>query len=325
MKRILHALLLATFAVASVAAVSPAYADRFPSHAVRLMVPYSAGSATDTLARTIAEKLGQAWEQAVVVEDQPGANGTIATAAAAKAAPDGYTLLMIAANHSINATLYQNLSYDDIKDFRAVARIGKAAFVLCVNPAVSVTTVGELIALAKQTPGKINYSSPGNGTPGHLALEMIKTRSGADIVHIPYKGAAQATTDLVGGQVQAGFVVESTAIPLIKTGKLRALAISSATRSKQLPDVPTVAESGYPSFDVVSWIGVVAPAGTPDDVVKMVSDTVLKAVDTSDVTARIAGLGLTTFPAGSDEFGAYMVSEHAKWGKAVKDSGARID
>jgi tripartite-type tricarboxylate transporter receptor subunit TctC len=325
MRRILNVMLLAAFALAFGAAVSPAHAEGFPTHPVRLLVPYSPGSATDTLARTVAEKLGEMWGQAVVVEDQPGANGTIATAAAAKAAPDGYTLLMIAANHSINASLYKSLPYDDIKSFRALARIGKAAFVLCVNPALPASNVAELVALAKQQPGKINYSSPGNGTPGHLALEMIKSLSGADIVHVPYKGAAQATTDLVGGQVQAGFVVESTAIPLVKSGKLRALAISSAVRSLLLPDVPTVAESGYPGFDVVSWIGVVGPAGIPDDVVKTISDAVLKAVDSSEVKARVAGLGLTTFPAGAAEFAAYMVAEHRKWGKAVADSGARID
>jgi tripartite-type tricarboxylate transporter receptor subunit TctC len=325
MKLTVNALLLATLAVASLAAGSPAAAQGFPSRAIRLMVPYSPGSATDVLARTMAEKLGEAWGQAVVVENQPGANGTIATATVAKAPPDGYTLIMIAANHVINASLYKNLPYDDIKDFRAVARIGQAAFVLCVNPALPVKTVGELVDLAKQQPGKINYSSPGNGTPGHLALEMIKTLSGANLVHVPYKGAAQATTDLVGGQVQAGFVVESSAIPLIKSGKLHALAISSGTRSLQLPDVPTVAESGYPGFDVVSWIGLAGPAQMPSDVVNAISTEALKIMNAPEVRARIAGLGLTAFAAGADEFGPYMANEHVKWAKAVKDSGATID
>lgn len=325
MKLNLNAWLLAIFTAATLAMGAPAAAEQFPTRPLRLVVPYSPGSATDVLARTIAEKLGQAWGQAVVVENQPGANGTIATAAVAKAAADGYTLIMIAANHVINASLYKNLPYDDLKDFTPIARIGQAAFVLCVNPAVPVKTVGELVALAKQQPGKLNYSSPGNGTPGHLALEMLKTLSGAKLVHVPYKGAAQATTDLVGGQVQAGFVVESTAIPLIKAGKLRALAISSAARSPQLPDVPTVAESGYSGFNVVSWIGLAGPAHMPHDIVATLSAQVLKIIHTPEVSARITGLGLTASPAGADEFATYMAKEHVKWAKAVKDSGATID
>ena len=325
MKRIANVALLLTSALVLLSGSAPAVAQTYPSRPVRLVVPYSSGSATDVLARTVAQKLGEAWKQSVFVEDRTGANGTIATNLVAKAPPDGYTLIMIAANHVINASLYKKLPYDDIKDFRAIARIGRASFVLCVNPRVPVKTLGELVDLAKREPGKINYASPGNGTPGHLAMEMIKTLSGANLVHVPYKGAAQANTDLVGGQVQVGFVVESSAIPLIQAGKLRPLAISSAARSPKLPDVPTVAESGYPGFDVVSWIGLAGPAGMPDDIVKMISTEVLKIVNTQEVTARIVSLGLTLFPAPADEFARYMVSEHAKWGKAVKESGATID
>ncbi|MEP7206370.1 MAG: tripartite tricarboxylate transporter substrate binding protein [Casimicrobiaceae bacterium] len=325
MKLISNLLLLSTFVAATLGFCASASAQRYPTHPVRLVVPYSPGTATDVLARTVAEKLGEAWGQAVVVDNQPGANGTIATATVAKAAPDGYTLIMIAANHVINASLYKNLPYDDVKDFRALARIGQAAFVLCVNPALPVKTLGDLVALAKQQPGKLNYASPGNGTPGHLAMEMIKTLSGADIAHVPYRGAAQANTDLVGGQVQLGFVVESSAIPMIKAGKLRAIAMSSAARSRQLPDVPTVAESGYPGFDVVSWIGLAGPAQLPADLVAMISADTAKVLNTAEVQGRITGLGLTAFPAAADEFGGYLVTEHAKWAKAVKDSGATID
>ena len=325
MKLIPNVMLGVALAIASLSAAPAAGAQPFPTHSIRLMVPYSPGSATDVLARTMAQKLGEAWNQPVVVENQPGANGTIATATVAKAPPDGYTLIMIAANHVINASLYQNLPYDDIKDFSALARIGQAAFVLCANPALPVKTLADLVALAKQQPGKINYSSPGNGTPGHLAMEMIKTLSGANIVHVPYKGAAQATTDLVSGQVQVGFVVESTAIPLIKSDKLRALAVSSSARSRQLPDVPTVAEGGYRGFDVVSWIGLAGPAHMPSEVVNAISTEALKVLNTPEVSSRITGLGLTAFPAGAHEFAAYMATEHARWAKAVKDSGARID
>jgi tripartite-type tricarboxylate transporter receptor subunit TctC len=324
MKVITNATLILA-SVVSLVGADPALAQHYPNHTVRIVVPYSPGSATDVLSRTVAQKLGEAWKQPVVVENQPGANGTIATDAVARAQPDGYTLIMIAANHVMNAGLYTRLPYDDLKDFRALARIGRASFVLCANPQFPAKTLGELIDHAKREPGQINYASPGNGTPGHLAMEMIKTASGANIVHVPYKGAAQANTDLVGGQVQVAFVVESSAIPLIKAGKLRPLAISSATRSQKLPDVPTVAESGYPGFDVVSWIGLAGPARIPEDVVKEISTETLKVVNSPEVSERIAGLGLTSFPAPADEFARYMASEHVKWVKAVKDSGATLD
>ncbi len=322
MNTITKILMLGCFAAVNAA---PAIAQTYPARSVRLVVPYPPGTATDVLARTVADKLTSTWGQAVVVDNQPGANGTIATAGVARATPDGYTLLVIAANHVINASLYKSLPYDDLKDFRAIARVGNAAFVLCVNPSLPGNTVGELIALTKQQPGKINYSSPGNGSPGHLGMEMLKTMSGASLVHVPYKGAAQATTDLLGGQVQAGFVVESSAIPHIKSGKLKALAISSATRSAKLPEVPTIAESGYPNFDVVSWIGIVGPAQMPNDVAEKISADVIKIVNASEVRDRIVEIGLTPFAAPSNEFSAYMASEHQKWAKVVKDSGATLD
>jgi len=316
--RALQALLLLAVAHA-------AWAQGYPTHAVRVVVPYAAGTATDVLARTVAERLSAAWGQPVVVENQPGANGTIATAQVAKAAPDGYTLLMVAANHVINASLYRSLTYDSVKDFRALARVGEASFVLAVNPAVPAKTVAEFVALAKAQPGKINYASPGSGTPGHLAMEMLKTRTGADIVHVPYKNAGQVATDLVGGQIQAAFIVESTAIPLIQSGKLRPLGMSGARRSTRLPDVPTIAESGYPDFDVVSWIGLAGPANMPPDIVSTISAAVLKAVDTPEVSARITGLGLTPFPASADVFATYMAAEQEKWADAVRRSGAKLD
>lgn len=302
-----------------------AAAQQYPTHAVRIVVPYGAGSATDVLTRTIAQKLGEAWGQPVVVENLPGANGTIATATVAKAAPDGYTLIMVAGNHVANGSLYKTLPYDTLKDFRAIARIGQASFVLCVHPSLPVKTLAEFIAYAKAHPGEINYSSPGNGTPGHLAMETLKTRSGIKIVHVPYKGSAQATTDLVGGQVQSGFVVQSTAIPHIKADRLRGLAISSGTRSPKLSDVPTIAESGYPGFDLVSWIGLIAPAQVPAPIVDKISADVMKIINTPEIQDRLSGIGISPFPAPASEFGPYIEAEYAKWSKIVKDSGAHLD
>ena len=325
MTAMMKLLALGCLGVAGFAVPLVAAAQQYPARPVRVIVPYSAGTATDVLSRTVAQKLGDLWGQAVVVENMPGANGTTATALVARADPDGYTLLMIAANHVANSSLYKTLPYDTLKDFKAVARIGHASFVLCAHPKLPVKTVGEFASYAKAHPGEINYSSPGNGTPGHLAMEMLKTMSGINAVHVPYKGAAQATTDLVGGQVQSGFVVQSTAIPHIKAGRLHALAISSGTRSDKLPDVPTIAESGYPGFDLVSWIGLIAPANVPTDILAKISADVMKVIDMPEVRDRLAGIGITPFPAPASEFGPYIEIEYKKWSKLVKDSGAKLD
>jgi len=306
------------------ATASAADSQAYPTRSVTLVVPYSAGTATDTLARVLADKLAAAWGQPIVVRNQPGANGTIATAGVARAEPDGYTLIMIAANHVINTSLYENLPYDDLKDFRAIARIANAAFVLCVNPSMPVKTVAELVDFSKRRPGELNYSSPGNGSPGHLGMEMLKRISGADLTHIAYKGAAQATADLIGGQVQAGYVVESSAIPQIGTGKLRALAISSKTRSAKVPEVPTIAEAGYSDGDFVSWIGIAAPAQVPPAIVEKISADMIKIVNNPEVRDRIVDIGLTPFAAPAGEFEAYMKSEHQKWATVVKNSGATL-
>lgn len=302
-----------------------ASAQAYPSKQVRLMVPYSTGSATDVLSRVVAQKLTDAWGQSVIVENQPGANGIPATSTVAKAAPDGYTLIMIAANHVANATLYSKLPYDTVRDFRAIARIGQVPFVLCVHPSLPTQSLQEFVALAKQKPGQINYSSPGNGTPGHLSMELLKTMAGIDVAHVPYKGAAQALTDMLGGQVPAGFVVVAAAIPQIRNGKLRALAISSAQRSPQLPELASFDELGYKGFDVVSWIGLAGPAGLTGDVVNKISAETLKILQLPDVRERILAAGVEIVPASADDFGAYIAKEHAKWGKLVKDSGAKLD
>ena len=321
MKRIPGTLAAAVMALTGAQGMAQSY----PTHPVKLMVPYSTGSATDVLSRVLAQKLSDAWGQSVIVDNQPGANGIPGTATVAKASPDGYTLIMIAANHVANASLYSRLPYDTVKDFRAIARVGQVPFVLCVHPSLPVHSVKELVALAKQHPGQINYTSPGNGTPGHLSMELFKTMAGINLAHVPYKGAAQALTDMLGGQVPTGFVVVATAIPQIRNNKLRALAISSAKRSPQLPDVASFEELGYKGFDVVSWIGLAGPAGLPNDLVAKISSETLKIVQTAEVRDRLLAIGVEPVPANAEEFGAYIAREHAKWSRLVKDSGAKLD
>ena len=323
--RRIKCLLIAGGSALSVFGMAAALAQTYPSRPVRIMVPYSTGSATDVLSRVVAQKLSDAWGQTVVVDNQPGANGIPATATVANAPPDGYTLVMIAANHVVNASLYSKLPYDTVKDFRPIVRIGQVPFALCVHPALPAQTLKEFIALAKQRPGRVNYASPGNGTPGHLAMEMLKTMAGINVVHVRYKGAAQALVDVLGGQVPASFVVVASAIPQIKNRKLRPLAISSMRRSPQLPDVASVDELGYKGFDVVSWIGLAGPARMPADIVAKVSADVMKSIQQADARERIAAAGVEIVPAAADEFAAYVASEHAKWAKVVKDSGAKID
>lgn len=314
-----------TLAAAVMLVSAQSMAQSYPTHPVKLMVPYSTGSATDVLSRVLAQKLSDAWGQSVIVDNQPGANGIPGTATVAKASPDGYTLIMIAANHVANASLYSKLPYDTVKDFRAIARVGQVPFVLCVHPSLPVHSVRDLVALAKQHPGQINYTSPGNGTPGHLSMELFKTMAGINLAHVPYKGAAQALTDMLGGQVPTGFVVVATAIPQIRNNKLRALAISSAKRSPQLPDVASFEELGYKGFDVVSWIGLAGPAGLPNDMVAKISSETLKIVQTTEVRDRLLAIGVEPVPANAEEFGAYIAREHAKWSRLVKDSGAKLD
>lgn len=325
MKRALHIAVLVVFAAAAGSAATNSPAQSYPAKAVRIVVPYSTGSATDVMTRIIALKLTDIWGQQVLVDNQPGANGIPGTANVAKSAPDGHMLIMIAANHVVNASLYSRLPFDTVKDFRPIARIGQVPFVLCVPPAFPVRSLKEFVALAKRRPGEIDYASPGNGTPGHLAMELLKTMAGIKVVHVPYKGAATALTDVLGGQVPASFIVVAAAIPHIKNRKLIPLAVSSARRSPQLPEVASVDELGYKGFDIVSWIGIAGPARIPNEVVNKVSSDVLKIVSDPLTRDRIVGLGIEMVPVGPAEFGPYVASEHAKWGKIVKASGAKLD
>ena len=316
--RVVSALFLASVCVM-------ASAQAYPTRPVRIVVPLSAGSATDALARIVAAKLQEEWGQPVTVENQAGANGITGTEAVVKAAPDGYTLIMLAANHVINASLYNKLPFDTLKDVKPIARIAYTALVLCVNPQFAATTVPELIALAKAKPGKLNYGSSGNGSSLHLAAEKFKTMTGTDIAHVPYKAVSQAQTDLLGGQIDLMFVGVAVAVGQIQGGKLRGLGVTSPKRIPQFPDMPTISEAGVPGFEVVSWLGLAGPAALPDAIANKIHADVVKVLADPDVRSKLAGLALEPALMSPSEFAAFMADDQAKWGVVVKATGARLD
>ena len=315
--------LMAGVVLASLTCV--AAAQLYPAKAVRVIVPYGTGSATDALARLIAQKMSDSVGQQVVVDNQPGANGIPASAAVAKAPPDGYTLIMIAANHVVNASLYSKLPYDTLKDFKPVLRVAFAPFILTVHPSLPVKNLAEFIALAKSRPGQLNYASPSNGSPAHLATELLKAQTGINLTHIPYKAAAQAQADVIGGQVPVMFIVAAAAIPQIKAGRLRALGVTTLERLPQIAEVPTLDEAGIKGFEVVSWIGFAGPAGLPPDIVARLSGEFTRIVGEPETAARIKGLGLEISLMPAEPFAAYMAKEQARWGEVVRRAGARLD
>lgn len=321
MKRIGHAiagLLIAVFHVA-------AFAQTYPERPVRIVVPLSTGSATDTLTRLIAQKLTEQWGKQVVVENLPGANGIVGTESVVKAQPDGYTLVMIAANHVINASLYSKMPFDTLRDVKPIVRIAFTSLVLSVHPSIPAHSVREFIDLAKSKPGQIAYGSAGSGSATHLAGEMFKSMAGIDVIHVPYKAISQAQSDLLGGQIPSMFVVLSAAIPQISAGKLRALGVTSSRRMPQLPQVPTIDEAGVKGYEVASWIGLAAPAGTPDEVVNKIHADVAKIASQQDFLQRIQGIGLELALMDPQAFHDFMAKDQAKWAEVVKKSGARLD
>jgi tripartite-type tricarboxylate transporter receptor subunit TctC len=288
-----------------------------------MITPYPPGGPTDVLARAISQKLSERLGQPIIIDNRPGASGMIGADLVAKAVPDGYTLLANASIHVINPSLYANPPYDAIKDFAPVSQIAEVPLVLVVNPALGVKTVQELIAKAKASP--LNFASSGNGSAPHLAGEGFNIATGTKMQHIPYKGSGPAITDLIGGQVNLMFDSLPSSMPHIKSGRIIAIAVTTKKRSSALPNVPTVAESGVPGFDVSTWYGVWAPAATPPAIVRRVSSDVAAAVRTPEVRARLAELGAEPVGSTPEEFAAYNRTEAAKWAKIVKDSGAKVD
>jgi len=286
-----------------------ASAQSWPTHQVRVIVPFTAGSATDILARTVGQKLQETWGQPVVIENRPGAGGTIGAGVVAHAAPDGYTLLVHSAGYAVNPWIYAGLPYDTSKDFTEIAPLGGQPNVLVVAPASGIKTVADLIAQAKQKPGTMNFASAGTGSGTHINGEKFRLATGIDVVHIPYKGTPEALTDTMTGRVTYYFSPISAALPFVRDGKLVALGVSSAQRSSTLKDVPTIAESALPGFDYNLWVGLFGPAGMPADIVERIARDVQRAVASPDVRERMAALGAEPMPMSPSEFKTFVKGE----------------
>jgi tripartite-type tricarboxylate transporter receptor subunit TctC len=307
-------------------AASPAQSDKassYPARPIRLIVPLTAGGPTDLLARIIAVPLGEPLGQQVIVDNRLGAGGNIGADLAAKSPPDGYTLFMGTSGPlAINSSLYPKLPFDPIRDFAPIMLTASAPFVVIVHPSVTAHNTKELIALAKAKPGQLNYGSV-PGSASHLSTELFKMLAGVNMVHIPYKGAAQATTDVVAGQIQVSFASTPGSVPVVKAGKVRALAVTSAKRIAKLPDVPTVAESALPGYDASVWYGVVAPAGTPREIVQRLNREIARIVADPVHRERMLASDFEPTSGTPEQFGAFIRSETAKWAKVVKASGAK--
>lgn len=325
MKSIFSLLGRAFVALAAALAVAPvALAQNYPTKPVRLVVPFPAGGPTDLLARMVGQKLTEFWKQQVVIENRPGAASMIGVDAAAKAGPDGHTLSMAPSAFVVNPSLYSKMPYDTLKDLAAVTQLVSAPLFLIANPALKANRVTELIALAKASPGKVAFASPGSGTTAHLAMELLKTRTGINMVHVPYKGSQPAQIDLLSGQVQVMFDVLPTHFAFIKAGKLKVLAVGNSKRVGLLPEVPAVAES-VPGFDVYAFFGVVASSSTPRDLVGKISADFVKALNAPEVRGKLASLGMVAVGSTPEQFDAFIRSEIVQWAQVVKASGAKAD
>jgi tripartite-type tricarboxylate transporter receptor subunit TctC len=300
-------------------------ADSWPSRPIKIVVGYPAGGASDVAARIVGEKLSQRLGQPVVIDNKPGAAGNIAAEAVAKAPADGYTLLLGTISLSVNPSLYSKMTYDPVKDFTGVSMISSTPFVLVVNPQAPYRSVKDLVDAARAHPGEIAYATAGNGSGSHLFTELFSSMAGIKLKHIPYRGAAPAMNDVLGNQVPMTFDNILTTLPLIKAGKLRPLAVSTAKRSSAQPEIPTLDEAGVPGFDATAWFGLFAPAGTPADVVQQLSRQVAEIVKDRETNARLHKLGGEPVSSTPEAFNAFFRGEVARWAKVVKSAGVHID
>jgi tripartite-type tricarboxylate transporter receptor subunit TctC len=307
-------------------AAGAAQAQAWPSKPIRIICPFAPGGIADTYSRLIAQRLGGVLGQPVVVENRTGAGGNIGAEAVARAAPDGYTLVMgNIGTHAINSILFSKLPYDPVKDFSPIALVLEAEGLLVVHPSVQANSAAELIALARANPGKLSYGSAGMGTSSHLAGELFKSMAKVDVTHVPYKGNMPAITDLMGGQISMIFATMPTVLPQAKAGKLKSIAVIGSTRSTALPELPTLAEAALPGFEVNNWIALFAPAGTPREIVVRLNAEVLMIMQASDVQQRLPADGARFVPTTPDEFAVFVKNEIAKWGPVLRAAGVKAD
>ena len=313
-------------AVLAIGAASAALAQSYPSKPVRLIVPFPPGGAVDFYARAVQTRLAETLGEPILIENRAGAGGMIGTELVAKSPPDGHTLLVgnIAAL-AMNVGLYSKMPYDPAKDLTPIMRTVAVDYALVVHPSVPAQSVAEFVAYAKANPGKVSYGSAGSGSAPHLSMELFKARAGIDLVHIPFKGGGPMVTDLLGGQIQIVIADQANLMPHVKAGKLRALAVGTLVRSAVYPDLPTIAESGYPGFEARAWQGIAGPAGLPPDIVRQLQSAIARVMAMPDVRARLVEGGLDPIVSTPEEFGEFIRAEIAKWSKLAKDVGARVD
>jgi tripartite-type tricarboxylate transporter receptor subunit TctC len=300
-------------------------AQAYPSKPLRIIIPFPPGGATDIGGRYIAQKLGEAFGQQAIPDNRGGANGTIGLELTAKAPPDGHTLVLGQTGNLAISPGLTKVGYDPVRDFAPISLVMASPHVLAVHPSLPARSLKDVIALARSKPGQLNYASTGSGSAGHLGMELLKTTTRMDIVHVPYKGAAPGLLDLVAGHVALMFTSVLSTSQVMQAGKVRPLAVGGQRRSPSLPEVPTIAESGFPGFEVISWWGILGPAAMPKDVVARLNGEIVKAMASPDAQNRIGALGADIKTSTPEEFAAYIRSEQAKWGQAIKDSGARVD
>lgn len=325
MRSLARALVVSVGGIVLLLAADAAASQDYPAKSLHVIVPWPPGGSSDTAARLVGQKLTERWSREVIVENRPGAGTTIGNALVAKAPADGYTVLVTASTLVISTFIYANLPYDVERDFAPVTLLATAPSVLVVHPSLPAASVAQLIALAKQRPGQITYASGGSGTSDHIAAELFKSMAGVDLTHVPYKGAAPALTDVVAGNVKVMFSITITALPHVKSGRLKPLAVTGQQRSSLLPDVPTVAEAGVPGYHFETWIGAFVPAGTPREVVAKLNREMASIVRLPDVQARLRGMGAEPVGSTSDEFRRQIGSELSTLGKLVKSIGMKVD
>lgn len=301
-----------------------ATADNYPARPIRIVVPTGAGGITDILARIVAQRLGENLSQTVIVENRPGASGIVGSDVVAKSPPDGYTLLMVYPSHPVNPSLHANMPYDTVKDFAPVTMVSGVTLVLAVNASLPARNLRELIAMAKEKPGQLNYSSVGAGSLGHLGAELFRSLAGVDITHVPYKGAPQAMMAVLSGEVSMFFDTPITILPHLKAGKVRALGVSTRTRQAVFPDVPPIADV-VPGYEVLGWNGILAPAGTPQEIIQRLNAEIVKVLRTPAVIAQLATNGVDPIGNSPQQFGAIVVADLEKWAKVIKEAGIKAD